>query len=156
METAYSISLFLHSWNRWIILIAGIVVLSAAINGYSRKLKYSNFQRIGAIVFMSSLHLQLLVGLAMYLFLSPITAQALSDFGAAMKEPVLRYWSVEHASVNFLAICAAQIGSYFVKDRLIAIDKQKHSIIWTSIALVLLLAMTPMGMMGVDRPWFRF
>jgi len=152
----YNFTLFFHSWNRWLILIAGIIVIAAAIKGLSSKTDYTSFQKKWALVFLGSLHLQLLVGLIMYFFISPVTAQALSDFGGAMKDSVLRFWAVEHAFVNVVAIALAQTGSILVKRRSDSAGKHKRTLIWSGIALILILAMIPMGMMGVDRPLFRF
>lgn len=156
MGSIYSISLFLHSWNRWLILIAGVIVIAAAIRGLSSKTEYSTSQRKWSLIFLSSLHLQLLIGIVMYFFISPYTMQALSDFGAAMKDSTLRYWAVEHAFVNIIAIGLAQAGSILVKKRNDSAGKHKRTLIWSGIALLLILAMIPMGMMGVERPWFRF
>lgn len=155
MYTIYGITLFLHSWNRWLILIAGVIVIAAAIKGLSVKSEYSSFQKRWSLIFLSSLHLQLLIGLLLYFFLSPITAQALSDFGAAMKDSVLRFWAVEHTFVNVIAIGLAQTGSILVKRRADSAGKHKRTLIWSGIALLLILAMIPMGMMGVSRPLFR-
>jgi amino acid transporter len=94
--------------------------------------------------------------LLMYIFLSPITALAMSDFGAAMKDSVIRFWAVEHTFVNIIAIGLAQTGSILVKKFNDSAKKNKRTLIWTGIALLLILAMIPMGMMGVERPWFRF
>ena len=156
MDSVYSISLFLHSWNRWLILVAGIIVIGAAIKGLTAKSEYSSFQRKWSLVFLSSLHLQLLIGILMYFFISPITALALSDFGAAMKDSVLRFWAVEHTFLNILAIGLAQTGSILVKRQNDSAGKHKRTLIWSGIALLLILAMIPMGMMGVARPLFRF
>jgi len=156
MNTLYTITLFLHSWNRWLILVAGIIVLASAIKGISAKSDYSPFQKRWSLIFLSSLHLQLLVGLVMYFFLSPFTAQAFDNFGAAMKDSVLRFWAVEHTFVNLIAIGLAQTGSILIKKAGSQALKHKRTLIWTGIALVLILAMIPMGMMGVARPLFRF
>ncbi|MFA5971469.1 MAG: hypothetical protein WC780_03870 [Lentimicrobiaceae bacterium] len=156
MNAVSSITLFLHSWNRWLILIAGILVIAAAVKGLSSKSVYSPFQKRWSLIFLSSLHLQLLVGLMLYFFLSPITAQAFTNFGAAMKEPVLRFWVVEHAFVNVIAIAIAQTGSILVKRQADSAGKHKRTLVWTGIAMLLILLMVPMGMMGVERPWFRF
>ena len=156
MNTVYTISLFLHSWNRWLILIAGVLVIASAIKGLTSKMPYSPFQKRWALIFLGSLHLQLLVGLLMYFFLSPLTIQALSDFGAAMKDSVLRFWAVEHSFVNLIAIVMVQAGNIMVKRTPGSKGKHKRTLIWSGIALLLILAMIPMGMMGVERPWFRF
>ena len=156
MNAAYTITLFLHSWNRWLILVAGFLVIAAAIKGLSARAEYSTFQRKWSLIFLSSLHLQLLVGLLMYFVFSPVTTQALSNFGAAMKDPVLRFWSVEHAFVNIIAIALAQTGSILVKRSTGSAAKHKRTLIWTAIAMLLILSMIPMGIMGVARPLFRF
>jgi hypothetical protein len=156
MNSVYNITLFLHSWNRWLILVAGIIVIASAIKGITSKAEYNPFQRRWSLIFLSSLHLQLLIGLVMYFFLSPFTAQAMSDFGAAMKDSVLRFWAVEHAFVNVIAIAIAQLGSILVKRKTDSAAKHKATLIWNGIAIFLILAMIPMGMMGVERPWFRF
>jgi hypothetical protein len=156
MNTFYTFTLFLHSWNRWLILVAGIIVIASAIKGLSAKSDYSPFQKRWSLIFLSSLHLQLLVGLVMYFLLSPYTTQALSNFGAAMKDPILRFWAVEHAFVNLIAIGLAQTGSILVKKANAQVLKHKRTLIWSGIALLLILAMIPMGMMDVARPLFRF
>jgi len=156
MSTFYSVTLFLHSWNRWLILVAGIIVIASAIKGLLAKTDYSPMQRKWSLIFISSLHVQLLVGLIMYFVLSPITAQALNNFGAAMKDSILRYWAVEHAFVNIIAIAVAQAGSILAKRTVNASVKHRRTLIWTGIAMLLILAMIPMGIMGPDRPWFRF
>jgi hypothetical protein len=136
--------------------VAAIFVLVYAAKGLSAKTAYTSSQKRWLLVFVSSLHLQLLVGLLLYFVLSPFTAQALSNFGAAMKDPVLRYWAVEHAFVNIIAVALAQTGSILVKRTPDSKSKHKLTLIWTGIALLLILAMIPMGMIGVERPWFRF
>lgn len=73
-----------------------------------------------------------------------------------MKDSALRFWAVEHAFVNILAVAFAQTGSILAKKAKTAAAKHKRMLIWTAIAFILILAMIPMGMMGVDRPWFRF
>ncbi len=156
MNSLYTFTLFLHSWNRWLILVAGIIVLFSAIKGLSAKSDYSPFQKKWSLVFLSSLHLQLLVGLVLYFFLSPVTMQAISNFGAAMKDPLLRYFAVEHTFVNILAIALAQTGSILVKRTATSAGKHKRTLIYAGIAFILILAMIPMGMMGVARPLFRF
>jgi len=156
MSTFYTFTLFLHSWNRWLILIAGIWVLFMAIKGVSGKADYTASQRKWSLVFISSLHFQLLIGLLLYFVLSPITLTALGDFGAAMKDSTLRYWAVEHAFVNILAIAAAQTGSILVKRSANQAGKQKRTLIWTGIAMLLILVMIPLGILGPERPWFRF
>jgi hypothetical protein len=156
MTTFYTITLFLHSWNRWLILLAGIIVIFSALKGLLSHSDFTAFQRKWSLIFISSLHLQLLIGLLMYFVLSPVTTLALSNFGAAMKDSVLRFWAVEHTFVNIIAIVLAQTGSIVAKRAIKDSIKHKRTLIWTGIAILLILAMIPMGMMGISRPLFRF
>lgn len=156
MDLLYKITLNLHSWNRYAILIAGFAVIYFAIRGLNTKTSYNKASSKSMLYFLSSLHFQLLIGLLMYFVLSPITTHALSDFVTAMKNGQIRFWAVEHAFVNIIAIGVAQTGSILVRKK--STDREKHrtALIWTLIALLLILLMIPMGLMGVDRPWFRF
>jgi len=156
MDTLYHISLIIHSWNRWLILLSGFAVIIYAISGLNGPRAYNTLSRRLLTLFIISLHTQLLVGLVQYFFLSPLTTQALRDFGAAMKDSTLRYWAVEHSLVNIIAIGLAQTGSILVKKRKDDRKKNRTVLIWTAIAIILIVLMIPMGMMGVERPWFRF
>ncbi|GAB1403095.1 hypothetical protein MASR1M74_02730 [Lentimicrobium sp.] len=107
------------------------------------------------IIFISSLHLQLLIGLLLYFVLSPITKAALNDFGAAMKDASIRYWAMEHSLMNVIAIAIAQTGSILAKKKSTPRLAHRTMFIWTLIAFILILLMIPMGIMGPERPWFK-
>ena len=156
MDSLYTITLYLHSWNRWAVLIAGAVVIYSAFRGLFSGSPYNNVSRKSLFYFVLTLHLQLIVGLLLYFVASPVTTHALSDFGAAMKDSTTRFWAVEHSFLNIIAIGVAQTGSILVKRKTADRDKHRLSLIWAGIALLLIIVMIPMGMMGVDRPWFRF
>ena len=91
----YDFALDLHSWLRWAALIGGLVATLAAFTGGAS----GKADRWG-LVFMITMDLQLLFGLALYLVLSPTTAAIFGDFGAAMRDPVARFWAVEHVSID--------------------------------------------------------
>lgn len=156
MNSLYNFTLILHSWNRWIVLIAGLLAVILAILALVKKQEYSKTNKVTSLVFISSLHFQLVIGILLYFVLSPITLEALSNFGAAMKNSDVRYWAVEHSFVNIIAIIIAQVGSILVRRKSSSSAKHKATLIWFGISFILILAMIPMGMMGVERPWFRF
>ncbi len=156
MGSLYTFSLYLHSWNRWIILIAGLLSIAMALKGLREKTAYSGANRNLSLLFISSLHLQLLLGLLLYFILSPFTQQAMNDFGAAMKDSTLRYWAVEHSLLNIIAVALAQVGSILIKRTADSRLKHRKTLIWSGIALLIILLMIPVGIMGPERPWFRF
>ncbi|GAP42741.1 hypothetical protein TBC1_11880 [Lentimicrobium saccharophilum] len=156
MDSLYTFSLYLHSWNRWIILIAGLLSIAMALKGLRERTAYSGTNRNLSLLFISSLHLQLLLGLLLYFILSPFTLQAMNDFGAAMKDSTLRYWAVEHSLLNIIAVILAQAGSILIKRTADSRVKHRKTLIWSGIALLIILLMIPAGIMGPERPWFRF
>src|SRR5207247_461125 len=103
----YTIVLLLHSWVRWIVLGLGLVATFAAM-GAGDAPSNSRAERLGLFLMMA-LDIQMLLGLFLYLLLSPFTTQALQDFGAAMRNPPLRFWAVDHAATMFLAVIVVHV-----------------------------------------------
>ena len=143
--SAYDIFLFLHSWIRWLILILGIIAIFKAYSGWFGKKPYSKGDNGISAAFMGTLHLNLLIGLILYFFLSPIVDSALNDFGAAMKNSGLRFWAVEHILVNVIAVVVAQIGRSKAKKAVDIVRKHKLTAIYYTIAFILLLSRIPWG-----------
>jgi len=156
MGNLYNLFLIIHSWNRWIILLSGLVLLVALIYSLSTSKKFSNALKTIALTFLGSLHIQLLIGIILYVFLSPITQVAFNDFGSAMKNSGIRFWAVEHTLLNVIGIVLAQTGYSISKRKIDDKAKQKALLIWMGIAFLIILLAIPMGIMGVERPWFRF
>lgn len=156
MGSLYNLFLVLHSWNRWIILLAGIALIIASIIGLSNKDKFSPAHGFLRLTYLSSLHIQLLIGILLYFVFSPLTQAAFNDIGNAMKTSGLRFWLVEHTLLNVIGIVLAQIGYSKSKKKLSDKAKFKTLLIYTSISLFIILLAVPMGIMGVERPWFRF
>lgn len=139
----YQIFLYIHSWVRWIILLLGIIAIVKAYVGWLGQKPYTKGDNDLSAAFIGSLHLNLLVGLILYFFLSPYVDSALNDFGAAMKNKELRFWAVEHSLINIIAIVVAQVGRSKAKKAVNAIQKHKLSAIFYTIAFILLLSRIP-------------
>ena len=143
--SAYEIFLFLHSWIRWIILILGLVVIIKAYAGWFGNKPFTKGDNGLSAAFIGTLHLNLLIGLVLYFFLSPIVDSAFNDFGAAMKVSELRFWAVEHILVNIIAVIVAQVGRTKSKKAIDAVRKHKLTAIFYTIAFILLLSRIPWG-----------
>lgn len=153
--TAYSVMLFLHSWMRWAVVITAVLVIVQAFRGWSGGVAWDATKARFASWFVNATSIQLVIGLILYGFLSPVTLQAFSDMGGAMKDSVVRFWAVEHMSVMLVAVALAHIGAGRVKKA--ADDQAKHraAAIFFTIAIVLILVSIPWA--GVTaRPLFRF
>jgi hypothetical protein len=139
----YEVNLYIHSWLRWLLLILCLTVVVRSAYGWIKKGEYLKGDNIISSMLTGLFHLQLILGLLLYFVLSPITEAALADFGNAMKDPVLRFWGIEHILVMILAITAAQMGRTKSKKAVKSADKFRIQTIYFLIALILVLSRIP-------------
>jgi hypothetical protein len=139
----YDLFLFLHSWLRWLVLILLLIVSGRAIFGLIKKESFTNTDDRLSLVTISLIHLQLLFGIILYVFLSPITKVAFSNFSGAMKDEILRFWAIEHIFVMLLSAIIAQIGRIMIKRARLDKTKFKNSLVYFLLALILIISSIP-------------
>jgi len=151
----YSSALWLHSWLRWAVLLAGLVAWFRAIGGRTAKRPWTPQDEMWGLLLTISVDLQLLVGLVLYFFLSPITRIGIRNFAAAMQINVARFFTVEHAIGMIAAVALVHVAR--VKIRKAAEPARKHrlAMILFGIALVLMIIAIPWPGLPVSRPLFR-
>jgi len=142
----YDIFLAAHNIVRWIALILGIVVTVSAFLGWFGKKGWSERDRKLGVYFTSTMDVQLLLGLLLYIVFSPLTRLAFQDFSTAMSNSGLRFFVIEHSLVMLLAVVFAHLGSVFSKKALDSLAKHKRAALWYALSVLLLIA----GM-----PWMR-
>jgi hypothetical protein len=145
----FDFALDAHSWIRWVALIAGLLaIFTAFTSGASGKA-----DRWG-LLFMIVMDIQLLFGLALYLALSPTTAAIFGDFGAAMRDPVARFWAVEHITLMLLAIVMAHLGRILARKARTPESRRKRMLMCFTLSMVLMLAGIPWPGMRAGRALF--
>jgi hypothetical protein len=132
-----------HNSLRWILMGILIYVIISSWAGVVNKKTYGKADKVSGGILVGLAHLQLLIGLILYFGLSPYTQAAFADFGAAMKETTLRFYAVEHFLTMVLAIGCIQAGRTLSKKAVDDTGKFKKMAIFTTIALVLILARMP-------------
>lgn len=139
----YTGFLHLHDTLRWLLLIVTIVTLIKYFSGWFAAKPWTKADNLLGIIFTSLMDIQLLTGLVLYFFLSPVTKLAFADFGAAMKDSGLRFYAVEHISMMVVAVALVHIGR--AKSKKIKVDRKKFktAAIFFLIALVVTLAAIP-------------
>src|SRR5688500_2926006 len=103
----YSAFLLLHSSIRWVALVAGVLATIAAVRGVSAADPRSD--RWGRILTIA-LDVQLVIGLLLYFAVSPVMESIRANFAAAMPNPQLRFWAVEHVSGMVIALVLVHVG----------------------------------------------
>lgn len=152
----YLSALVVHNLLRWVVLALAVYVIFRAVAGLAGGRSWSSADAAGGRWFTISMDVQLLIGLLLYGVLSPITQNAFADMGAAMKDPVARFWAVEHLTMMLLAVAFTHIGR--ARTRRIPTDSGRHkaAAIFFGLALVALLAGIPWLGMADPRPLVRF
>jgi hypothetical protein len=145
--------LHLHSLLRWVVVIAGVVAILRAQQGVAGNAPY---RRLPGTIFVTSLHLQLVIGLALYFGSSVIVDSFLAAPGPSMKDGLLRFFGVEHLVTMLLAIVIATIGSAKARRGADDVAKNKAARLFFAVAFVLLLIGIPWPFraVGAGRAWF--
>lgn len=139
----YPIVLSLHNILRWVALVVGIVAAVRAFLGWFGKRDWTATERKAGLFFTIAMDIQLLLGLFLYLFLSPTTRSALQNVGAAMQVGDLRFFILEHPLYMVLAVVFAHLGSIFSRKAEKTEVKFRRAAIWFSLAVLLMILGMP-------------
>lgn len=138
----------LHSYNRYLLLIALVFVLYRSYSGWLGKKPYVKADNAAGAALLGLTHLQLLLGLIMYAFTSPYTQTAFANMKAAMKNEWQRYFAVEHIMVMLIAVVCIQLGRTFSKKAVGDEKKHRTVAIYTTVAvLLIILSLAPKGLL---------
>jgi len=149
----YTTVLTLHSWIRWIALVAGVGVTLAAMRG-----KVQGDRSIAdrwAMVAMMALDIQMLVGLILYLGLSPNMQEILNHFGESMRRADTRFWAVEHITAMFAAVALSHVGRVLARKAKDPAAKRTRLLVTFGLATLLMLVGMPWPGRPGGRPLFR-
>ena len=151
----YAVVLTIHSWLRWGVLLAGLVAFIRSALGASRRAAWTPADDRAGFWFSTVLDAQFLLGLVLYLFLSPFTRAAFGDIGQAMSNSGLRFWVVEHVFGMVVGLALVHVGRVRARK---ADSLRRHRVvaIFFGLALVAILASIPWPGMPAGRPLLRW
>lgn len=149
------ILLVLHDLIRWLVLIFAIWTVISAISGLVSKREYTGGDSRSNFFFMLSMDIQLLIGLILYF--SNGWFESLKHIGASMKDPMVRFFTIEHSVMMIIAWILVHAGRIAVKKAATSSLKFKKSLLFFGIALLIILVAIPWPFReAVARPWFRW
>ncbi|MBI2390713.1 MAG: hypothetical protein HYV09_14075 [Deltaproteobacteria bacterium] len=150
----YSLTLTLHSHVRWLVLIAGAIAVFVASRGWLRRQPWPTSGKVPALlVFLIAVDLQLLLGVVAYAT-SPLVGRAHAAMGAAMRDPTLRFWAVEHAFAAVIGVVLVHVGYALAKRGDDATARFRRAALFSGFALLSFLVATPWPWRAVGRPLF--
>ncbi len=142
-----SFLLFSHSLLRYLVLLSVAYAGSTHLVGYLRGTPILTVERTGSIVALALCHIQLGLGLTLYL-------TRYSTF-ADMAHPFQQFWKYEHISTMIIAITLVTVGRILSKRAFEEPKKQIRVGIFYLIALALMLWAIPWPStaIGHGKPW---
>ncbi|MFD2872396.1 cytochrome B [Mucilaginibacter ximonensis] len=141
---AYSFVQHLHSGFRYIVLVLFIYAIISAFIGWLGNRPYTNGNRLTNLFAMISAHTQLLIGIVLY-FLSPLVAFN----STTMKDPITRYFTVEHWVMMVIAIAIITVGHSKSKKLTKAQDKHKIIALFYTLALLIIIGALAAGKISI-------
>ena len=147
--------LTIHSWLRWATLALAIgATLNAGLRhdaDVSARMPGRHWDRY----FMLALDLQVLFGLALYFGLSPYTTQAFADFGAAMRNPALRFWAIQHLGAMAAAVLLVRIGRALALTAKSGAARRRRRLVFFALTTVAIISGIPWPGLPSGRPLIR-
>ncbi len=145
--------LHLHSGLRLLILIFLLTAIVKSLVGWLGKKPFKKADNLVAVILVALVHTQALVGIVIYA-MSDMVKAGLADMAETMKNPSLRFWTVEHAVIMLLVVVLITIGR--AKSKKAATDELKHKkgAIFYIIALVFVIWGAVIKPFALGRGWF--
>jgi hypothetical protein len=154
MFAMYATLLVVHSVLRWVVVFFAVVALVRAFGGWSSRRAWTPADEKVGKFFILFLDLQVLLGLILYVGLSPLTQAAFADFGAAMGDTVQRFWAIEHLFGMLVAVALAHIGRVRARRLTDAGSRHRTTAIFFGLAVLVMFLTIPWPFMPAARPWF--
>ena len=145
----------LHNLLRWVVLLLLVIAIFRHMSGLSGKRPFTPGDKKVGLFLIISAHIQLLLGLILWFF-GHMGLELIQNVGMSevMKNPVYRFWVVEHNIGMLIAIILITIGRGAAKKNISDQAKHKKSFWFFLIALILILASVPWPGREVARPLF--
>ena len=129
----HAILVALHSYNRYLLLVALLFVLFRSLSGWVGNKPFGKADDTASIALLGLTHLQALLCLVMYFFTSPYTTS-----GLPMSDTWGRYFKAEHIAAMLIAVILVQLGRTLSKKATTDTDKHRKLAIYTSIATLII------------------
>ena len=139
----YIFVLGLHNVLRWLVLIGAVYLLARVLPGLRGQRSWTRQEARAAQVFTGLMDTQLLVGLALYIGVSPYMRSILDNFGAAMKGGETRFFAAEHVSSMLLAVLFAHLGNVLSRRQATDLGRYRAAALWFGLSLLCVLALIP-------------
>jgi hypothetical protein len=146
----YEITLLLHSYTRWIVLIVSLYTLFIVWRGFLQKREWGKTETIASRLFVWVFTLQFIFGATLFFFPDGLAQTAINimsqDFASTMKTRDIRFFGMEHPLQMTIAMAVVHIGASRARKVTPSAKQFRWAVISFTLALLLIL---------VGIPWWR-
>ncbi|MRG47998.1 hypothetical protein GFS24_22955 [Chitinophaga sp. SYP-B3965] len=153
----YQITLFLHSWLRWVVMLLLLATLFTSLYGWLFKKIFTDAHQ--KLFKLSSMLLGILglIGIVLFLVASPITTTILyHNIKGITANAGITFFTLRHPLAMFAAIMISEAGQKRANKMLLSAGKFKTWFLFTLIVLLIIAANIPWPFLSFGRPLFRF
>jgi len=151
----YVFVLYCHSYVRWVVLALGVAVVVLHGSAWAGARPPSRLGERLYTAFVGAVDVQLLLGLLLFLVLSPISSAFFRDPAHAVHEHTLRFFGLEHAVTMTAAVVAVHVGRRRAKKAPSPPLRARRATTSALVALALIAAAIPWPGLRHGRPLFR-
>ena len=151
----YSFLLHLHSVIRWIVLLLLLIAIFNSLVAGNRAFIRTD-ARTGSILVIFA-DIMLLLGLALWYF-GTRGYKTIEQLGmsAAMKDPSVRFFAIEHSTGMLIAIILLHIGKAQGKKAISDKSKHRRTLVFYLLALLIIIISIPwpFRQIGANSHWY--
>lgn len=151
----YTIILWIHSYLRWAIVLAALALIALTGSGTRTARAWSRRDERLHTALLGLVDLQFLLGLMLFLWLSPISRAFFAAPKLGMHDSALRFFGMEHAVGMLVAVAVLHIGRKRSKNAASDLLRQRRAFLSTLLFLVLAVVSIPWPGSAHGRPLLR-
>ena len=148
----YSFLLPLHSLVRWAVVIIAVAAVGRAFYAWLAKKEWTALDNRLGMLFPMLLDVQVLFGLILYFFASPLTETFFQNMPAAMQNPEIRFYGIEHIFYMVLALGIAHAGRMFSRRAKEPAARHRAAALFFGLAVLVVLPGGQACQLGLDPP----
>ena len=139
----YSTLVFLHSYNRWLVLLAMAWVLIRLGWGMRQQRAWTDVDKWTINAFLITVRVQAILGIILFFIPTGFAQAAWRSIGTAMAVRDLRFFGLEHPLQMFIAVGLIEMGMARAKKAELLSGKYRWAVIPLVVALLLILTAIP-------------
>jgi hypothetical protein len=152
---AYAPLLLIHSWLRWAVVLLVVLVSARAVRGWLGRRDFGRQDERLHVALIAAVDAQLMVGLALYFWASPLVRAFLVDSRHALGDSTLRFFGMEHPTMMLLGVLLLHAGRRTSKRATSGPSRHRRIALWNGASMLALGAGIPWPFLPAGRPIVR-